>query len=385
MSTTLDPAPGLAPSSPLQSAMENKLILGLFLPLQEGAWSPSAAPRETSWTYEYNAKCALEAERYGFDLAFGLGQWLGKGGYGGSTHFREHELDPLISSAALAAQTTKLMLISTVHVLYGWHPLHLAKYGACIDHISGGRWGLNVVTGYKPSEYRMFGLDPIEHDLRYSMAAEFTEMMETLWASEENVTHTGAHWSMQDAHVLPKPVHGRPVLVNAASSSAGLEYAAQYSDLIFITSPGGADPHKAVETLPEHNRKIKALALARGREVRTVINPHVICRETEKEAWAAYQAILDNEDTTAADNFVAGFTGGDNKSWRGHSREQWVVGGNVHLVGTPEQIVEWFSKLHEAGCDGMQVNFFDYLPDLQLFGEQVVPLMTEAGLRKPVA
>ncbi|RYF50282.1 MAG: LLM class flavin-dependent oxidoreductase, partial [Comamonadaceae bacterium] len=171
MSTSLTPATALAPSSPLTAAMENKLILGLFLPLQEGAWSPSSAPRDTTWTYEYNAKCAIEAEKYGFDLAFGLGQWLGKGGYGGDTNFREHELDPLISSAALAAQTSKLMLISTVHVLYGWHPVHLAKYGACIDHISGGRWGLNVVTGYKPSEYRMFGLDPIEHELRYSMAA----------------------------------------------------------------------------------------------------------------------------------------------------------------------------------------------------------------------
>lgn len=382
MSATFDPVATLAPSSPLNAAMENKLILGLFLPLQEGAWSPSSAPRSTSWTYEYNAQCAVEAEKYGFDLAFGLAQWLGKGGYGGETRFREHELDPMISSAALAVQTQKIMLISTVHVLYGLHPVHLAKYGACLDHISGGRWGLNVVTGYKPSEYRMFGLEPTEHDLRYSMAAEFTDMLQTLWTSDENVTVRGEYWSMQDAHILPKPLHGRPVLVNAASSTAGLEYAAQYSDLIFITSPGGADLEKALETLPAHNQRIKDLARARGREVRTVINPHVICRETEKEARAAYQAILDNEDPVAADNFVAAFTGGDNTSWRGHSREQWVVGGNVHIVGTPEQIVESFGKLHEAGCDGMQVNFFDYLPDLQLFGEQVVPLLVEAGLRR---
>ncbi|GAA4536741.1 LLM class flavin-dependent oxidoreductase [Pseudonocardia xishanensis] len=372
----------LAAGSPLDAALDNTLILGLFLPLQEGAWSPSSAPRETSWTYEYNAQCAVEAERYGFDLAFGLGQWLAKGGYGGQTHFREHELDPLISSAALAERTRKLLLISTVHVLYGWHPVHLAKYGACLDHISGGRWGLNVVTGYKQSEYRMFGLDPIEHDLRYSMAAEFTGMLQTLWGSDDNVTLQGVHWSMTDAHVLPKPLHGRPVLVNAASSPAGLEYAAQNSDLVFITSPGGADPHRAVEALPAYNAKIKAFARAKGREVRTIINPHVICRETEKEAWAAYQAILDNEDPVAAENFAAAVTGGDGRSWRGHSREQWVVGGNVHLVGTPEQIVEWFVRLHEAGCDGVQVNFFDYLPDLRRFGEQVVPLMVEAGLRE---
>ena len=36
--------------------------------------------------------------------------------------------------------------------------------------MSRGRWGLNVVTGYKKSEFEMFGLEPIEHDFRYEMA-----------------------------------------------------------------------------------------------------------------------------------------------------------------------------------------------------------------------
>ncbi len=75
------------------------------------------------------------------------------------------------------------------------------------------------------------------------------------------------------------------------------------------------------------------------------------------------------------------FIGGDTASWRGHSRAQWVIGGNVHLVGSPEQIVEWFARLHAAGCDGVQVNFFDYLPDLEFFGREVLPLMRQAGLR----
>ena len=67
-------------------------------------------------------------------------------------------LDPFITVAALSAITDRILLISTVHVLFGpWHPLHLAKFGATIDHISGGRWGINVVTGYAPSEARMFG------------------------------------------------------------------------------------------------------------------------------------------------------------------------------------------------------------------------------------
>jgi len=51
------------------------------------------------------------------------------------------------------------------------------------------------------------------------------------------------------------------------------------------------------------------------------------------------------------------------------------------VIGTPEQVVEQFMQLSEAGCDGMQVNFFDYEPDLDYFAERVLPLMKQAGLR----
>ena len=68
----------------------------------------------------------------------------------------------------LSAITDRILLISTIHVLFGpWHPLQLAKFGATIDHISGGRWGINVVTGYAPREARMFGGEHIEHNSRY--------------------------------------------------------------------------------------------------------------------------------------------------------------------------------------------------------------------------
>ena len=366
---------------PLEQAKKNKLMLGLFLPLQSGAWSPSTAPRGTSWTFDYNARCAVRAEEFGFDLVFGLAQWLGKGGYGGKMKFREDSTDPLLVTAGLAALTKKILLISTVHVLYGWHPLHLAKFGATIDNMSNGRWGLNVVTGYKQSEFEMFGLAPHEHDLRYEMADEFTTLLERLWQEDEELTYTGRFWRTKNAFVSPKPVNGRCILVNAASSGAGLKYAIRHSDLIFITSPAGADPDKAIESLPTHNAKIKGAAREIGRDISTIINPHVICRETEKEARAQYDAILANQDTVAADNFYKTFAGGDQSSWKQNTRDQWVIGGNVHLVGTPLQIVDRFVQLHKAGCDGVQVNFYDFLPDLEFFGSRVVPLMEEAGLR----
>jgi len=369
-------------SPALEAAKQNRLMLGLFLPLQSGAWSPSQAPRETSWTFDYNAECTRRAEAFGFDLVFGLAQWMGKGGYGGDMAFRELSTDPLMVTAGLAAITERIVLISTVHVLYGWHPLHLAKFGATIDNISNGRWGLNVVTGYKPSEFEMFGLQPMAHDARYQMADEFTTFLKRLWQDDGEVTAAGDHWNMSGAFVAPKPVNGRCILVNATSSGAGLDYAIKHSDLIFITSPAGANLDRACEALPDHIAKIKARGAAAGRhDVRTIINPHVICRETEAEAWAQYQAILDHQDPVAADNFHATFSGGDQSSWKGTSRDQWVIGGNVHIIGTPEQVVDGFQRLADAGCDGVQVNFYDFLPDLDFFGRRVVPLMQQAGLR----
>jgi dimethylsulfone monooxygenase len=366
---------------PLTRAARNKLMLGLFIPLQQGAWSPSTWPRGTSWSFEYNAECTVRAEELGFDLVFGLAQWLPKGGYGGEMKFRENAADPLLVTAGLAPLTRNIILISTVHILYGWHPLHLAKFAASIDHMSNGRWGLNVVTGYKKSEYEMFGMAPIEHDLRYEMADEFSTLMKRLWTEDENLTMQGRWWAIKNGFVAPKPVNGTVIMVNAASSGAGLEYATKHSDLIFVTSPAGANLDRTCAALPEHNAKIKALARQYGRQVKTIINPHVICRETEREAREQYQAILEHQDPVAADNFYATFMGGDQTSWKAATRDDWVIGGNVHVVGSPEQVVDAFIRLHAAGCDGVQVNFYDYLPDLELFGARVLPLLRQAGLR----
>ena len=246
------------PDSPFARIMRQPLLLGMFLPIQSGGWSPSSLPRSTSWEFDYNARLTQRAEALGFDLAFGLAQWMGKGGTGGAIRFREQSLDPFITASSLAVITQRIILISTIHVLYGpWHPLYLAKLGATVDHISHGRWGLNVVTGFVPSEARMFGNEQIEHDQRYAMADEFIELMKALWASRNNLSRDGRYWRLIDAFVTPKPSFGRPILVNATGSPAGIGYAAKHSDLVFITSPGGGFVDAAIAALPGTTRRSK--------------------------------------------------------------------------------------------------------------------------------
>jgi FMNH2-dependent dimethyl sulfone monooxygenase len=375
-------SPVAFPDSPVAQIMKQPMLLGLFLPIQSGGWSPSTLPRTTSWEYDYNARIARRAEEFGFDLLFGLAQWMGKNGTGGEMKFREQSLDPFITTTSLASVTSKIILISTIHVLYGsWHPLYLAKCGATLDHISKGRWGINVVTGFVPSEARMFGSEQVPHDQRYVMAAEFVDMMQALWASDENLSHDGRFWHMIDAFVTPKPRHGRPLMVNATGSSAGIAYAAQHSDLVFITSPGGGHFDAALESLPAHIAEIKTAARQRGREVKTIINPMVICRPTAREANEYYDAIVDKADLAAIEGFIGRRVAGEAQGWKTDVGAYRAVGGNMQIVGSPEEVVSKFLKLKAAGCDGVQLTYFDFGPDLEFFGQEVIPLMKQAGLR----
>ncbi len=370
------------PDSPLSRALAEPLLLGLFLPIQAGGWTASTLPRTTDWSFDYNRDLVLEAEQLGFDLVFALSQWLPKGGYGGVLDGQA--LDSFTSIAALSALTRRILLVATVHVLYGpWHPLQLAKFGATLDHISGGRFGFNVVTGHRAVEHEMFGWPRIEHDRRYALAAEFVEVVQRLWQDDEPFSFSGeSSWRLGDGFVTPKPRYGRPILVNATGSEAGIAFAGRYSDIVFVTSPAGADIDSALQALPDHTARVKAAARAVGREVRTLINPLVICRETEAEAWAYADAIVAHADPRSPKGFRT--LDSDAQAWKGREGRAdpyAAIGGNIRVIGSPEQVVAQFAALKRAGIDGLQLSFYDFKPDLAFFGERVLPLMRQAGLR----
>ncbi|HYZ52870.1 MAG TPA: LLM class flavin-dependent oxidoreductase [Streptosporangiaceae bacterium] len=383
---SVPPQPQDFPDSPLSRAFRQPLMLGLFLPLQTGGWSQSTLPRGTDWSFPYNLRLTRRAEELGFDVAFGLSQWLPKGGFGGETGYRENFLDPFVSAVALASATRSILLLGTVHILYGpWHPLHLAKFLATADHISGGRFGANIVTGYADTEPAMFGMTRTEHDRRYEMADEFVSICEDLWAGENNLSFQGEFWSLREAYVSPRPAFGRPILVSASGSPAGFGYAARHSDIVFISSPVGEDFERAIEALPSHVRQVKDAARACGRTVRVVINPTIVARPTRAEARAYYEAIADHADLESIRNFTARHAAGDSRSWLEHTARGRAVGGHLHLVGSAADVTEQLGRLHKAGLDGVQITFYDYLPDLEYFGREIVPLLEKAGLRDTVA
>ncbi|KXH47293.1 methanesulfonate monooxygenase [Colletotrichum salicis] len=173
-------------------------------------------------------------------------------------------------------------------------------------------------------------------------------------------------------------------------SPAGIEFAARYSDLIFITSPGTAHIDSALETLPAHIANIRAAIEAQGRSgVKIIINPIIVSRNTPEEAWAYAESIADGTKKVQADIKKFGTANGaydsDAHACQGRKdakeNKGLNLGGNIEIIGSPEQVVEQLGALHKVGIDGVQINFYDFAPDLEDFGEKILPLLKEAGLQ----
>ncbi|KAL4812041.1 luciferase-like domain-containing protein [Aspergillus spinulosporus] len=368
------------PDSPLSVASRQPLMLGVFLDLQDRKLS--SFPTSNSWTFDYNLDIVRKAEEAGFDIAFSRMQWLPKGGYDG-----EASLDAFIALGAMAAATSRILLISTIHVLYGpLHPLHVAKFGATLDHISKGRWGINIVTGHRAVEHQMFGWNRIEHDKRYEMAGELFDVVNSLWGETENLTYEGkvSPWKLENAWVTPKPLYGRPVLVNATGSPAGVDFAVKYSDLVFITSPAGADIQSALESLPDHIAGIKNAASNAHREIKVLINPVIVSRNTQEDTQKYLQSIVDGMGIDEKERKPFTKYDSDAHAWRGQNgfrKQGYNLGGNVEVIGTPKEVVEQLKALHGVGVDGVQLGFYDWKADFDHFLEHILPLLKEAGLR----
>jgi alkanesulfonate monooxygenase SsuD/methylene tetrahydromethanopterin reductase-like flavin-dependent oxidoreductase (luciferase family) len=139
-----------------------------------------------------------------------------------------------------------------------------------------------------------------------------------------------------------------------------------------------------LEAAREATANMRAKAADYGREVGVLSNAVVICRETEAEAQAVYDAILAQGDWEGAQN-VMDTLGIESQSFGEQIRDfqaQFVIGFGAHVIlGSPEQVVEHMRDISDAGVDGLFMGLPDYVADLDFFGERVMPLMVEAGLR----
>jgi FMNH2-dependent dimethyl sulfone monooxygenase len=352
---------------------DNRMKLGVFGQNVSFGCCITLAETTLEPTYEHSAKIARKADALGFELLVPVGRWRG---FGGPTDFNGTCMETYTWAAAMVTQTERIMVFSTSHVPT-IHPIVAAKQGATIDHISRGRWGLNIVCGWFTPEMEMFGAKQMPHDERYEYATEWIHVIKKLWL-ENGFDFEGEHFRIKDGYLLPKPVQvPYPVLINAGSSPAGREFSAREVDFNFVS----------VDTLEngrEMVRDVKRRAFEYGRTIGTMTYGLVVARDTEREARRQYDYIIEKGDWEATRNImhVLGVESGSFDTQIKQFAERFIAGwGGYPLVGSPEQIVDQMLALSEIGIEGIILSWLDYNEEIEYFGRRVLPLMEQAGLR----
>src|SRR5579883_976451 len=366
-------------TNPLFNA--NKLKLGVFATNVSGGCAITLAEGRFATTWPNARAINTLADRAGFEALVPVARWKG---FGGPSNFNGTCFETFTWAAGLAAQTECAAVFATAHVPTV-HLIVAAKQCTTIDHISGGRFALNVVCGWFRPELEMFGAPTMEHDTAYAYAAEWLDVVRALWTSEGEFDHAGRFFRVAKGFHEPKPLqHPLPPVMSAGSSEVGRRFAARYADMAF-TQARPADFAGTRAQIAELRR------LAReeyGRELQVWTTAYVVCRPTEREARDyLHYYVHERGDWEAVENLTH-VMGLQKRHLSAEALEglkaQFVAGwGGFPLVGTPEQIVDALVQASRAGIDGVTLSWVRYEAELRQWIAEVLPLLEQAGLRQP--
>lgn len=356
----------------------NRLKLGTFGSNLDGGFTATMAEERHRLSWPAVARVAALAEQAGFELQVPLARWRG---LGGETNYCGTNYEGLSWAAGLGAITQSSKIFATVHVPV-IHPIVAAKQMVTADHISGGRFGLNLVCGWFPPEFAMFGSPMMDHDSRYRYAGEWLDIVKLLWTREEEFDFEGEFFKIVKGQSQPKPLtKPHPPIMQAGQSGTGARFAAKYADIAFQSVSEG----EPMEDIRRRFDELRALGRDEfGRSFEIWLAAWVICRPTEAEAHRFRDYVLEEKgDLAVLDSMPPNLVPrGDDPAAR--LARQKVLGGfgGVHLVGTPEQIVERLGAFSEAGADGVVLSFVNYEEGLTDWMRNVAPLLVQAGLRQ---
>jgi dimethylsulfone monooxygenase len=348
--------------------------LGIFAANADGGLTLTTVPERWKAAWPEIAALARLADSAGFDFFLPIARWKG---FEGITKSREHSFETFTFAAALAAITERIAVFSTVHVPM-IHPVYAAKALMTVDHVSQGRAGLNIVAGWNPDEFAMFGLEAEAE--RYAQALEWHEIMQRIYAGGEPFDYAGRYYRLKAVRGRPAPLQQpRPVVFNAAFGPPGRDFAAKASDFLLTT-------FSSIAAGREHIADITARGAAAGRRLGVFATAHLVVRPSQSEAEAYYERYAVTEADHGAVEYHASqkrkFAGShDEDTFRLHMKRFAGGAGTYPLVGTPDVIVEEMLAMHRAGFAGTTLSFVNFLEELPFFIAQVLPRMTEAGLR----
>ncbi len=336
--------------------------------------------------------------------------------------------DPMMVVSAMAAATEHLGFGVTGTLTYE-APFSFARRVSTLDHLTGGRFAWNIVTGYLASAARAFGLkDQLSHDERYDRGDEFMEILYRLWEESwdddavlldkekgifadpgriHKIVHHGKYFDLEAYHLCEPSPQRTPVLFQAGASQRGRDFAATHAECVFIA---GRDRATVARTVADLCRR----AAARGRdpsEFLIYIALSVIVDRTDALAQAKLEDYRRHMDLEAALTLISGYAGVDFSTYdldlpvnhfktdaiqtfvenatRSDPNRVWTLCdfarragiGAPHEVGSPQTIADALEAwVAETGVDGFNLVYSIVPGDFEDFVEWVVPELQRRGL-----
>jgi alkanesulfonate monooxygenase SsuD/methylene tetrahydromethanopterin reductase-like flavin-dependent oxidoreductase (luciferase family) len=358
---------------------DNRLKLGLFGLNVSNGCAITTAPEAHQVTWPSTVELARAADAYGYEALVPVARWKG---FGGESNFNGTNFETYTWAAGVGAATKDIAVMTTSHVPTV-HPIMAAKQAVTIDHITNGRFALNIVCGWFEPELEMFGAPIMEHDTRYEYAAEWIDIVKLLWTRDEEFDYDGRFLRVKKGFAMPKPVQRPfPPLMNAGGSPQGQHFAAKYADMAFLLIQQH-DPDQVKKQVDAYRE------LARreyGREIQIWCSAYVVQADTQREADDYLRHyVVDKGDNAAVDNLASVLLKNSTmlppdlmEQFKFHFKAGW---GGYPLVGTPDTIVEKLAALSRIGLDGVLLSWVDYGAGMEQWNREVMPRMVQAGLR----
>jgi dimethylsulfone monooxygenase len=342
---------------------------GYWLPAF-GGWLRNVENENMEATWAYAKRLAQRSEEIGFDVTL-----IAELNLNDIKGVEAPSLDAWSTAAALAAVTERIELMVAVRPTFHL-PALLAKQAANIDHISGGRLTLNVVSSWWADEARKYGVGFEQHDDRYARTSEWLDVLNGVW-SQDHFSYAGKYYRVEDNVLEPKPVSKpRPTLYAGGESPAAKELIAEKCDAYLMHG----DPPERV------GEKIADLRARRERHklppLKFGVAGYAIVRETEREAQEELRRITDVQQSAAGYANYQQWLAGTQLEQR-VSLEDYSVsnrGLRSGLVGTAEQVAERVAQFEAAGADLVLLQFSPQLEEMERFSEAVIRRETSASI-----
>jgi alkanesulfonate monooxygenase SsuD/methylene tetrahydromethanopterin reductase-like flavin-dependent oxidoreductase (luciferase family) len=311
-----------------------------------------------------------------------IGRWKG---YGGDTDMHGESLETITWATGLLAATESITVFGTVHAPL-FHPIIAAKQCVTADHVGEGRFGLNIVAGWNEGEFEMFGVQQRDHDARYEYAQDWIDAIKAAWGPEEDFNFDGRFIKLAKVRANPKPYGGtRTLIMNAGSSGPGQAFALRNCDAFFTATSSARKGGVAATT--EMVQGVKRDAAALGREIEVFTVGQVVVRPTQKEAEDYYHhAIIENADWGSVDgmlsikNFTPQTVGAEEYKKKREYFASRAIGG-YPFVGSPDHVAEELANISRGGVRGIGVSFINFLEEVPLFRDEVLPRLARLGVR----